>query len=366
MKKEYVFLIIGVCIVIFGLSLIIWTYFDSIQKDLESSKRVPLQFNLLQHSAGDENNPSTIELQFIFNTDYEFAVGNPFDFVFQAKVGGPPLIDRIFILFESPNINSSAIDIENVDSLIEYAIENDLGVELNEIGLTNDQKILYEREGTYMYPFETDVILFPITLGINGEFGPLDKTSPLFYIKPKSEFLAAKASIEQINASYNQDALNRYNIGLGILAISGVPFGIGTTLLISRRKEELGISKINNQFSNNYLTKTEEIEDESFDEVIILNKGEDQIYSYDLDPGDKIVGEIKSEQPINVFVVSNYGLRLYKKEEDFNFEDGGERIKRIKINFETHAGGPWHVIIENENSSETEVEVYLNQDYSGG
>lgn len=105
----------------------------------------------------------------------------------------------------------------------------------------------------------------------------------------------------------------------------------------------------------------EESDDEIFDETIMLDIGEHQIYSYDLDEDDKIVGKIKSDVPINVFVVSNYGLRLFENDKEFNYEDGGEKIKRIKINFETYRGGPWHVIIENEDSDEAEVDVYLQR-----
>jgi len=52
---------------------------------------------------------------------------------------------------------------------------------------------------------------------------------------------------------------------------------------------------------------------------------------------------------------------LFNSGKEFNYENGGEKIKRIKINFETYRGGSWHVIIENEDSDEAEVEVYLQE-----
>lgn len=118
--------------------------------------------------------------------------------------------------------------------------------------------------------------------------------------------------------------------------------------------------KFNDIHKSDYKSDTE-YDDETFDESIMLDNGEHQIYSYDLDEDDKIVGKIKSSMPINVFVVSNYGLRLFNSDKEFNFEDGGERIKRIKINFETYKGGSWHVIIENEDSDEAEVDIYLQR-----
>jgi hypothetical protein len=118
---------------------------------------------------------------------------------------------------------------------------------------------------------------------------------------------------------------------------------------------------LNKKFSEiDYGESDERSESDLFDETIMLNTEENQVYSYDLDEGGKINGKIKSDQPINVFVVSNYGLRRFEKDEEFDYEDGGERIKRIKIDFETYKGGTWHVIIENEESNEAEVDVYLN------
>jgi len=145
--------------------------------------------------------------------------------------------------------------------------------------------------------------------------------------------------------------------------VVAVSAGLILKEIFKKREKTSEIIKNNKQFSNNYETKAEkEHEDDSIDETIILDNGENQIYSYDLEKGDKIVGKIEADQPINVFVVSNYGLRLFKKGEDFNFEDGGEKIKRIKINFETYRGGPWHVVIENEDYDNTEVNVYLNRE----
>ncbi len=153
------------------------------------------------------------------------------------------------------------------------------------------------------------------------------------------------------------EIINEIVVGI-IIVVSG-----GLILKVIIKKREKKPSEINKQFSSNYETKAEkELEDDSFDETIILNNGEQQIYSYDLEEGDKIVGKIEADNPINVFVVNNYGLRLFKNEEEFNFEDGGEKIKRVKINFETHRGGPWHVVIENEDYDDTEVKVYLNQE----
>jgi len=93
---------------------------------------------------------------------------------------------------------------------------------------------------------------------------------------------------------------------------------------------------------------------------IVLNEDSYEIYSFELDEGDKLVGKIQSDEPINVFVINNYGLRLFENDDEFTFQDGGERVKQIKINFEPYKVGTWNVVIENEENEEVEVDIILD------
>lgn len=233
-------LIIGVIIISIGIFFIVWATIESSEIEIQST-RPPLQFDypsVGEFSTGDDDNPSTIKFQFIFETDTEFAVGERFNYLFQAKVGGTQILDKIYIIFETPNIISSEINDENFEFVIDYALDNDLGVELQKKELMNDGSFLFEHGSTYLYTKEQDVELMPITVGKNGEYGPIPKTGSLFTIKPFSEKLHVEAGQESIKSSRQQELDTRMVLGFSIIGISAIPFGISVPILISHRKEE--------------------------------------------------------------------------------------------------------------------------------
>lgn len=104
----------------------------------------------------------------------------------------------------------------------------------------------------------------------------------------------------------------------------------------------------------------EEMIDDSTEETVVIENGGSQTYSYDLDVDDTLVGQIKSDKPINVFIVNNRNLRLFEDEYEFSYEDGIERAKKYKFNFQPPRFGTWNIIIENEESDDAEVDVYLD------
>ena len=120
------------------------------------------------------------------------------------------------------------------------------------------------------------------------------------------------------------------------------------------------ISELVSRYFPQILDDESEVSDDDVTDVtIVLDNEEYEVYLYDLDKGRKIIGEIKSNVPINVFVVRNYGLKRFENDGEFDYEGGGEKVKRIKINFEIPGRGPWYVIIENEEYDEAEIVVYL-------
>jgi len=231
------FFILGGIITIIGLFFIVWAIAES--NDIESDNtRPPLQFDYPNNgvfSTGDDNK-TTIQFKFIFKTDTEFAVGERFNYNFQAKVGGPDIIEKIYIIFETSNIDSSEINDKNLESVLNYAIENELGVELEKNGLMDDLSILFEHKSTYLFPKEQEVKLIPVTVGKNNEYDSLPKTGSLFTIKPFSEKLSVEAGQKSIKSSKQQELDGRKNIGLTIIAISIAAYGLGIQLLISKRK----------------------------------------------------------------------------------------------------------------------------------
>lgn len=104
----------------------------------------------------------------------------------------------------------------------------------------------------------------------------------------------------------------------------------------------------------------EMINDDSTEETVVIENGGSQTYSYDLDIDDTLVGQIKSDKPINVFIVNNRNLRLFEDDNEFSYEDGIERAKKYKFNFQPPRFGTWNIVIENEESDDAEVDVYLD------
>lgn len=122
------------------------------------------------------------------------------------------------------------------------------------------------------------------------------------------------------------------------------------------------IKFLNKKFTETYYEKEsdEESEDVSEEEITIIYEGEHKIYSFDIEKGERLVGKIQSDEPINVFVLNNYGLKLFRNSDEFSYQDGGERVKKTKINFKPNKIGTWNVVIENEENEKAEVDVFLN------
>ena len=98
---------------------------------------------------------------------------------------------------------------------------------------------------------------------------------------------------------------------------------------------------------------------DSTEETIIVGGIDSQIYSYDLDEDSILLVQIKSDRPVNVFIVNNRNLKLFEEGYEFSHEDGVERAKKYKLNFQPPRAGTWNVIIENEGSDDAEVDVNL-------
>lgn len=94
----------------------------------------------------------------------------------------------------------------------------------------------------------------------------------------------------------------------------------------------------------------------------ILLEGRDyEQFSIDMEKGEHLVGEVSSEEAINVFLVNKYGLSKFENQEDFSYEDcgGGEGIRRTRIDFVPSKNGRWVLVVENEADDDVNVEVQL-------
>jgi len=102
------------------------------------------------------------------------------------------------------------------------------------------------------------------------------------------------------------------------------------------------------------------VNDDAIDVSVVINNYKPLIYEFDLLEDQTMIGQITSDKPVNVFIVNNRNLRLYENDQEFSYEDGLERTKRFKINFQPPRSGIWNVIIENEESDDADVDVYLD------
>lgn len=67
---------------------------------------------------------------------------------------------------------------------------------------------------------------------------------------------------------------------------------------------------------------------------ILLEPGDYETFAVDLKRDELLPGEIASDYPIGVFLVSKYASTKYENGEDFSYEEcGGENIKRTSIEF---------------------------------
>lgn len=123
------------------------------------------------------------------------------------------------------------------------------------------------------------------------------------------------------------------------------------------------ISKfINTKLSHKNNSK---ISDNSTEETVVIESGDYQLYCYELDEGQTLVGQINSDIPVNVFIVNNRNLGLFDEGDEFVSEYSTERVKKCKISFEAPRSGEWNVLVQNEEDDQeeypdAEVEVFLD------
>ncbi|QLH03138.1 hypothetical protein C5F47_06030 [Nitrosopumilus cobalaminigenes] len=232
-------IVLGCVLVTTGLMVVLTSTNYAQTTNAESSENIrPIEFTTLEYVSGDPENPTKIQLKVVFSTLYDFAVNNKIDYVFQAKVSGPEAIERILIFFMIPKGDYSGINESNIIATFEQEKEEDSAVELFEKGSMNDGSILFERTGFITFPIEHGLSLYPITIGTHGEFAPLDKMENIVEIKPSTVIKNAEANEMIVESFSQQNIFSIQQIGLAVLGLSGVPFGIGTSLILSVKNQK--------------------------------------------------------------------------------------------------------------------------------
>jgi len=143
--------------------------------------------------------------------------------------------------------------------------------------------------------------------------------------------------------------------GLLVTATIGV---VGWVLTYMSKPKEKGVSSNKEKMSE----KESRGEKWIVNKEIVLNAEDYETFTLDLEKDEHLFGEISSEEPINVFVMSRYALNKFENDEEFSYEDcgGGEGIRKTRIDFTPAKAGRWFLVVENEDDEEASVKVSLS------
>ncbi|MHB8546539.1 MAG: toll/interleukin-1 receptor domain-containing protein [Nitrosotalea sp.] len=111
-------------------------------------------------------------------------------------------------------------------------------------------------------------------------------------------------------------------------------------------------------------SKKEVANDNSTEETVVIERGSYQMYSYDLDAGETLIGQIISDMPVNIFIVNDRNLKLLDENKEFTAEYATRSVLKSKINFHPNKANSWNIIISHEENDddqdEAEVDVFLD------
>ena len=96
------------------------------------------------------------------------------------------------------------------------------------------------------------------------------------------------------------------------------------------------------------------------EETCMLDTGQYVNYDFDLTEGEELKGRITSDEIINFYILSKYGLCKFENDEDFSYEYGSEGILKSRINFTPPKTGTWYLVRENEEGARATVTVHLS------
>lgn len=87
----------------------------------------------------------------------------------------------------------------------------------------------------------------------------------------------------------------------------------------------------------------------------------DEYVSYDLylKKGEELKGRIASDERMNWFFLTKYGLTRFENNEDFSYEYGSESVLESKVHFTPLKTGKLYVVIENEGKDQATVDIHL-------
>lgn len=201
---------------------------------------------------GEGKDLTGVKFEFLFETEDVFAVSNRIDIKSKVSLFGPIEAEKIVLFLSNININYTAVNSENFDYVLKSAKENESVIEIFETGRIESEEInskglfpepidhdaiLYSEKGNITYPVEHKVSILPVLVFANGETLELEVVENVLTIHPHYTKILAEANLSTIISTEIQDRANKIIIGLTLVIISGIPFGIGAQFYIKRKLE---------------------------------------------------------------------------------------------------------------------------------
>jgi len=95
------------------------------------------------------------------------------------------------------------------------------------------------------------------------------------------------------------------------------------------------------------------------EETCVVDTEEYVSYDLDLKKGEELQGEISSDERINFFFLTKYGLTRFENNEDFSYDYGSESVLESKVHFTPLKTGTLCLVIENEGEDKATVTIHL-------
>jgi len=95
------------------------------------------------------------------------------------------------------------------------------------------------------------------------------------------------------------------------------------------------------------------------DETSAIRRGDYAAHDLGEQGAVEIKGEISSNEPVNFYFLTQYGLNRYKELEECSYECGSERSLKSSVSFFPSRTVTWYLAVENVGKKQATVHVYL-------
>ena len=134
----------------------------------------------------------------------------------------------------------------------------------------------------------------------------------------------------------------------------GIKLGPRWCRWIKVKEKQLPVSTLSGMKSEEPPKKGKVVE-----ETIALSRKDFAVYDFSLIRGDKIEGEIVSDEPVDVWFFDKRNLDRFLGDRSYVPEDVSMGIYEMKIDFKAPKKSLWFLVIEHPHKTSTKVKVHL-------